>query len=116
MATVKGQLGALDCAGDGVLRDVYTVPAAKEASVRVNVVNRTNLATKVRLAHIKSGVAAGVANEDYIWFDLDTTDLAAHNAPIPTQVITMAVDDTIAIASDAQAVSIQVNGIEGDAP
>lgn len=114
--TIKGQLGALDCAGDGVLRDVYTVDPARESSVRINVVNRTTSPTLLKLAHIKNGVAAGVDNEDFIWFNLDTADLAVNNAPIPNPIITMAAGDTIAISSSAEAVTIQVNGIEGDAP
>lgn len=119
MATVKGQLGAIDCAGDGVLRDVYTVPNTpdKEASVLITLVNRTTLATLIRLAHIKNGVAAGVATKDYIWYDLDTNDLVVHNAPMnPPFILTMAAGDTIAVSSSAQAISAQVNGIEGDAP
>lgn len=116
MATVKGQLGATDVPGTGTLTDVYTVPALKEASVNVTVANRAATTTLLRVAHIKAGVAAAVANEDYLMYDLSTIDLASHTAPLKLTAITMSAGDTIAVYSSASAVSVQVNGIEGDAP
>jgi len=116
MATVKGQLGAANVPGDGTLTDIYTVPSAKEASVNVIIANRADTITLLRVAHIKAGVAAAIANEDYILYDVDTSKFAENKAPVFLTAILMSVGDTIAIYSSASAVSAQVNGIEGDAP
>lgn len=114
MPIIKGQLGAVDVPGNGVLTDIYTVPALREASVNINIAQRTNASTLIRIAHIKSGVAAAVANEDYLMYDLDTTKLASHLAPIQLGGIAMEAGDSIAVSSSANATSVQVNGIEGD--
>jgi hypothetical protein len=116
MATVKGQLGAVDVPGTGTLTDVYTVPSVKEASVNVTVANRADTITLIRIAHIKAGVAAAVANEDYLMYDLSTVEFVSNAAPLKLTAITMSAGDTIAVYSSASAVSVQVNGIEGDAP
>ena len=40
--SITGQLGALDNAGDGTLRDIYTVPGSRAADVNINIANRAN--------------------------------------------------------------------------
>ena len=55
---ITGRLAALDNAGDSVLRDVYTVPASRAADVNITIANRADADTNIRVAHIKSGVAA----------------------------------------------------------
>jgi hypothetical protein len=114
MAIVKGQLGAVDVPGTGVLTDIYTVPVSKEADVNITVANRSDTNTNIRIAHIKNGVASNVSNEDYIIYDLPTSSLASNFAPIPRDAVLMSAGDTIAVYSSASAVSVQVNGIEGD--
>jgi len=114
MAIIKGQLGAVDVPGTGTLTDIYTVPALREASVNIYVAQRTDASTLFRVAHIKNGVASGVANEDYLMYDLDTATFASNLAPLAVTGLAMQAGDTIAVSSSANAASVQVNGIEGD--
>ena len=114
MTLVRGQLAAVDVAGTGTLTDVYTVPASKIADVNINIANRTDSNTAVRLAVIKADVAANVANEDYVIYGLETDKLATHLAPITYTGVIMGAGDTVAVYSSANAVSVQVNGIEED--
>ena len=114
MALVRGQLAAVDVPGTGTLTDIYTVPASKVADVNINVANRADTLTNLRIAVIKNDVAAGVANEDYILFDLPTDSLASNFAPVTNTGTLMAAGDTIAVYSSASAVTVQVNGIEED--
>ncbi len=114
---IKGQLAAVDVPGTGTLTDVYTVPTAdpiRESDVNITIANRANTATDIRVAHIKGGVAAGVANKDYLTFDLPTSKLADNRAPLSFTAILMQEGDTIAVSSSASAVSVQVNGVEAD--
>lgn len=112
---ITGQLAALDNAGDAVLRDVYTVPGSRAADVNISIANRSDVDTAIRIAHIKNGVASGVANEDYILYDLPTGALASNFAPIEKTGVMMGAGDTIAVYTSASAVSVQINGIEEDA-
>ena len=114
MALVRGQLAAVAVAGTGTLTDIYTVPTSKIADVNVNIANRTDANTKIRLAVIKAATASGVAVEDYVIFDLPTVSLASHLAPIVYSGIIMSAGDTVAVYSSDEAVSVQVNGIEED--
>lgn len=114
MALVRGQLGALDNTGDATLRDIYTVPASKVADVNVTIANRADTITNIRLAHIKAGVASGVADKDYLIYDLPTSSLASNLAPLSVTGIIMSAADTIAVYSSASDVTVQVNGIEED--
>lgn len=112
---ITGQLAALDNAGDATLRDVYTVPASRAADVNITVSNRADTDTNIRIAHIKNGVAAGVANEDYLLYDLPTGKLSDNRAPLEKNGVLMEAGDTIAVYTSASAVSVQINGIEEDA-
>lgn len=112
---ITGQLGALDNAGDATLRDVYTVPVGRAASVNLTIANRADTDTAIRIAHIKNDVATGVANEDYLLYDLPTGSLASNFAPISLTGVMMSAGDTIAAYTSVSAVSVQVNGIEEDA-
>jgi hypothetical protein len=119
MADTIGQLAALSVAGTATLTDVYTVPANKEASVNIRVTNSADIGTDIIIAHIKNDVAANVAAEDYIYggvgSGIPTTKLIDNRAPIGINGILMSVGDTIAVSSSANAVSVQINGVEGDA-
>lgn len=114
MALVRGQLAALDNAGDSTLRDVYTVPASKVADVNISIANRADTPTNIRLAHIKNGAAVDIALEDYLIYDLGTGSLVSNYAPISITGVLMGAGDTIACYSSASAVSVQINGIEED--
>lgn len=114
MALVRGQLGAVDVPGTGTLTDIYTVPVGMVSDVNITIANRADTDTAIRLAHIKNGVAASVANEDYLLFDLQTIALASNFAPISFTGIMMSAGDAIAVSSDASALSVQVNGIQED--
>jgi hypothetical protein len=114
MALVRGQLGATDVPGTSTLTDVYTVPASKLADVNITVANRSNTITNLRIAHIKAGTAASVANEDYITYDFPSNALVHNSAPFIISAVLMGAGDTIAVYSSASAVSVQVNGIEDD--
>lgn len=114
MATVIGQLGAADVPGTSTLTGIYTVPADKKADVNITIANRADTTTNIRVAHIKNDTAAGVANEDYITYDLPTSALIDQRAPLSYTAILMTAGDTIAVFSSASALSVQVNGIEED--
>jgi hypothetical protein len=114
MALVRGQLAAVAVAGSGTLTDIYTVPTSKVADVNITIANRTDANTLLRVAIIKGALAASVAVEDYIMFDLPTTALASNLAPISINSTLMEAGDTVAVYSSAQAISVQVNGIEED--
>jgi len=119
-ATIVGQLGAVDVPGTATLTDIYTVPTAapgvpnRISDVNVFITNRTDVTTNIRLAHIKGGLAAAVSDEDYIFFDLPTSALSSNLAPVEKSGILMAEGDTIAVYSSDEALSVQVNGVEGD--
>lgn len=112
MATIKGQLGAKDVPGNGTLTSIYKVPAGQEASINLNIANRADTVTNYKIAHIKNGNVGDVANEDYLMFDLPSSELASNLSPIQLTGITMGANDTIAVSSSASAVSAQANGIE----
>ncbi|MCP3700974.1 MAG: hypothetical protein GY920_21140, partial [Aliivibrio sp.] len=71
------------------------------------------------VAHIKDDVAANVSAEDYIYggsgSGIPTSRLVDNRAPIGLNGILMSAGDTIAVSSSANAVAVQVNGVEGDA-
>ena len=112
--TDRGQLNATDIPGTGTLTDTYTVPASMVSDVNITVSNRADTDTALRIAHIKNGVAAGVANEDYLIFDLQTALLASNFAPISITGVMMSAGDTIAVYSSVSALSVQINGIQED--
>jgi len=111
---ITGRLGGASI-GTGTLTDIYTVPAGRAASVNVNVANRSDVDTSIRIAHIQNGVAASVGDDDYLMYDLPTSSLASNFAPIQLTGVLMGAGDTIAVRSSDSAVTIQVNGIEEDA-
>ena len=113
--TALGQLNATAVPGTGTLTDTYTVPVGKIADVNITVANRADTDTEIRIAHIKAGVAAAVAVEDYILYDIPTNLLVSNLAPIRRNGILMTAGDTIAVYSSLSAVSAQINGIEEDA-
>ena len=114
MTILKGQLDAVDVPNTGTLTQVYLVPASKVASVNLTIANRTNSSTVIRVAHIKAGGVGAVANGDYLLYDFPTSALAHNLAPISITGIMMGAADTLAVYSNGNAVSAQVNGIEDD--
>lgn len=89
------------------LTDAYTVPAAKHATVRVLVCNRST-ATTFRLAVSPAG--ASIANAHYIAYDqpLEANDAASSVA------VTVTAGDVVRVYSASGSVSFTVTGIEDD--
>ena len=112
MATITGRLAGVDVSTLATLTDIYTVPALQSADVNITIANRADTITNIRVAHIKNGVALGVALTDYLIYDLPTSSLASNFAPISLTGIMMGAGDTIAVLTSASAVTVQVNGIE----
>ncbi len=111
---IRGQLASLNVPATSTLTDIYTVPASRVADVNITITNRADTDTNIRVAHIKNDVAANVAVEDYLLFDLATSSLASNYSPLSFTGIMMGAGDTIAVYSSASAVSVQINGIEED--
>ncbi|MCP4059025.1 MAG: hypothetical protein GY738_17275 [Pseudoalteromonas sp.] len=111
---ITGRLGAIDSLGDSTNRDVYTVPANRNASVNITLVNRTNANTEVFIAHIKAGTSGAISAVDYLICNLPTSSLAHNQAPVSITGIMMGAGDTISTLSTASACTVQVNGIEED--
>ena len=106
MATVKGILGqaAPGAASD---TDLYTVPASKNATVRVVSTNRST-ATTVRIWVAIDG--AVTANAQYLAYD---TPLAG-NDTLSTAPIMVGNDDVVRVRSASANVSFTCTGIEQD--
>lgn len=66
MATVRGILGQL-VPGAASLEDLYTVPASKDATVRVIIANNSASATKFRVSLAVAG--ASDSPEQYLVYD-----------------------------------------------
>ncbi len=111
---IRGQLDAVNIPATSTLTDVYTVPVSRVSDINITIANRADTDTNIRVAHIKNGVAANVAVEDYLLFDLATSSLASNVSPLSFTGIMMSAGDTIAVYSSASAVSVQINGIEED--
>ena len=114
---ITGQLAAVNVSTLATLTDIYTVPTAspaRAASVNITITNRADVATLVRIAHIKNDVAANVALEDYIMYDFSTASLASNRTPFGKDGVLMEEGDTIAVLTNDSAVTVQVNGIEED--
>ncbi len=112
---IRGQLAAVDVSTLATLTDVYTVPTSRVSDINITIANRADTDTNIRVAHIKNDVAANVAVEDYLLFDLATSSLASNYSPLSFTGIMMGAGDTISVYSSASAVSVQINGIEEDA-
>ncbi len=111
---ITGRLGAIDSSGDSANRDVYTVPASRNASVNITLANRDDVDTEVSIAHIKAGDSSTITATDYLIYRLPTSSLAHNKAPISITGIMMGAGDTISTSSSASACTVQVNGIEED--
>lgn len=108
-APIHGRLGAAALAAT-TDTGVYTVPAARQATVTVSFCNRSATATTIRLAHI-DGAIGTLANEDYLEFD---TPLAG-NGVVERSGIPMRAAHTLMARAGAATVSVVVQGIEEDA-
>ncbi len=111
---ITGRLGAINSLGDSTNRDVYTVPANRNASVNITLVNRADTNTEVCIAHIKAGTSGAISTTDYLIYKLPTSSLAHNKAPVSITGVMMSAGDTISTLSTASACTVQVNGIEED--
>ena len=107
MATVKGILGQASPNG-GVLTNIYTVPASKNATVKVIFANRGTAATPVRLAVSPNGAA--ISLEQYLTYDFV---LAAKDA-VSSVVFTAGSSDIVRVQSGNGEVSFTCTGLEQD--
>lgn len=107
MAIAFGDLGQSSPAG-GVLGTLYTVPAAKRATVRVAIANRGS-ATTFRLALAPAGAAD--ATTHYKAWDVS---LAAGEA-LEAGPFAMAATDELRVRSGSGSVTFTANAIEEDA-
>lgn len=119
MATIYGQLAAVQVPGTATLTDVYTVPASKKADVNIRVTNSLDTNTNISIVHVKSGTALDVAPEDYIYggsaSGIPTLKFNDNRAPLTISGLLMTAGDTVAVYSSNNACAAQINGIEGDA-
>ena len=107
MATYKGILGQGSPAS-GVTIDLYTVPAARSATVKVVFANRITTNSKVRLS----------ASPDLL--DLDTSHYLVYDLIMPgndassSVVFTIQANCIVRVQSDTGGVSFTCTGIEQD--
>jgi hypothetical protein len=107
-ADLWGDLGQVSPAAS-TLTTLYTVPAARRASITVLICNRGTAATTVRVALSPSGAA--IANAQYMLYDFA---LAANAAQSTFNFVAKATDVIRVLAASAD-VSFHANGIEEDA-
>ena len=107
MATKRGILGQLS-PGAGSLQDLYTVPALKNASLRVIASNRAATSTAFRVSLALAGAADNVIQ--YVAFDvpIDANDTGA------TTTFMVDAADVVRVYSVSGNVSFTATGIEQD--
>mgnify|MGYP005833723633 CR=1 FL=1 len=106
MAVVRGCLGQLAPSAD-TETDLYTVPANKNATVRVIATNRSTQAT-IRITIAKDGDAT--ENKQYIAYE----QILAGNDSVSTAVIIIGGNDVIRVRANSANVSFCCSGIEQD--
>ena len=87
---------------------VYTVPSQKLAAISINVVNRGNIACKVRLAIAATGTPA---NQEYLEYDVT---IAPNGVLERTGIVASASKNVVAYCDNAN-VSVNVYGYEENA-
>lgn len=92
-----------------VLTNIYTVPLARRASIKVIAANQGAAADSFRVAHALAGAAD--ATKQYLVFDV-AVDVAASKG---TDRITMNAGDILRVRSANGDISFNINGIEEDA-
>ena len=107
MATVKGILGQLAPAATTLLA-LYTVPASKNATVKVIIANRSSVAATFRVAVAVDGAAD--SNEQYVVYD----KAIAGNDPGSTTSIVIGSGDVIRVYASTANLSFNCTGIEQD--
>lgn len=107
MATVRGILGQLQPSA-GSLEDLYTVPANKDATVRVIIANLIGAATLIRISVAPAG--ASDSDEQYLAKDLPI----AENDVGSTIAFTLNETDVVRCYSLSGEVAFNCTGIETD--
>jgi len=107
MATVKGILGQ-EAPSGGVVTTLYTVPAGKNATVKVVFANRANVAETVRLAVSPNG--ASLVDEHYLAYDF----VLAGKDAVTSVTYTLGDGDVVRVRSASGNVSFTCTGIEQD--
>jgi hypothetical protein len=107
MATVKGIFGQ-DAPSATTLEDLYTVPAGKNATVKVIVTNRASAATSFRIAIAVDGAADSL--EQYIVYD----KAIAGNDTGATETFVLGGDDVLRIYAGNGNLSFACTGFEQD--
>ena len=108
-AKIHGRLGAVDLSAT-TDTEVYEVPAARKATVCVNVCNRNATSITVRLAYVDAAAVGSVANEDYIEYE---TTLAGYGV-LERTGIPMTTGHIILARASAANVSVMAYGLEED--
>lgn len=108
-APIHGRLAAADLAAT-TDTSVYSVPAARKATVTISICNRNATAVTVRLAHI-DGAIGDVADADYLEYG---TSIPA-NGVLERTAMTMTATHTLLGYASGTGVSVVVFGIEEDA-
>ena len=105
---IHGRMGAsaLAAATDTSL---YTVPAARKATVTVSLTNRSATSSTIRLAHVPGAIGT-VVNADYIEYDVTLPG----NSTLERTGITMTATHTILARALNATVSAVCWGIETD--
>lgn len=107
MATVHGALGQSNPAA-GILTDMYTVPAAKNATGRVIVTNRSAVPTVFRIAIAVDGAAD--SDEQYVAYDKPI----AGNDTGSTIAFKMGSTDVLRVRAALATLSFTFTGLEQD--
>lgn len=107
MATVHGALGQSDPSA-GVLTDMYTVLAAKNATGRVIVTNRSSIPTTFRIALAPGGAAD--SDEQYLAYDKQI----AGNDSGSTIAFKMGSLDVLRVLATLATLSFTFTGMEQD--
>lgn len=107
MANIRKRLGALAVAAGDTFYDLYTVPAATEATVRVIACNRGASAATVKIAHrITSG---DPVDADYLEF---STSVSATTSTTFPWTLCMAAGDRIVVKGSATDLTFVAEGME----
>lgn len=105
MAVTYGVRGSVSDASTE--QTLYTVPASKNAKIKVSVANRSS-STTYRVAIVSGGGAT--ATDDYILYD----ETLAANEALTSEVLTLTETDIVRVESGSATVTFMAYGLETD--